>query len=480
MIEKILNMKLNYKGKNLDIAKYQRDFNKHFYIGSNKNLFWQILDPTFPSKFLLVECEKDRYVLNLRQGMEVKVRKGDHILDTGTMIQERMIKGNQLLLTPDTTGTINFSQHWEISYEFQLPYKYELSDEQRQVIKLYSRRADPTTDYKFSRNMITAGIIFTIISMYFFNILYKPKEIENTLQNRLEAYKSMAQYVTPEIPASMKQEFAQVDENAEAPKTTTQVKSRKGNASAAGEIESRFGFDPNATRGNGVRSSRVIALTTERDLVAEGLGGGGGKGSGKGGGGKGSGEGPGLNGGGSRGATAFNITPSGKRTQNMGDLFQGNINVAGNRGYKEIDVASLGGKTNKIEAQRIVSSSQIGAVRSRFVSAGIVPVKETEIATSPPEIKAEMGSVRSVVSAYKPQIQNLYVQESQIRDMYGALEFTLYINASGIVEAVVIQSKTGSYFTDSFKEKAKSIIERWKIPVNKPVIYAFSWQFIKN
>ncbi|HPT73132.1 MAG TPA: hypothetical protein PLE74_12730, partial [Candidatus Cloacimonadota bacterium] len=270
----------------------------------------------------------------------------------------------------------------------------------------------------------------------------------------------------------------------EANKTAVkQGKATKGTGTGAGEIESRFGFNPNATHGGGVSSGRVIALTTERDLVAEGLGsgggGGGGKGKGKGGGGSGGGTGSGIYGGG-HGATAFNVAPTGKRTQNLGELFSGSVNVTGSRGYKEIDVASIGGKTDKIEAQRIVSSSQIGSVRSRFVSAGIVPVKETEIASSPPEIKAELGSVRSYVSAYKPQIQNLYVQESQIRDMYGALEFTIYINEGGAIAGVEIKTKPGSFFTDSFKQKAKSIIERWKIPVNKAVIYTFSWQFIKN
>lgn len=482
MFEKVLNIKLNYKGKNLDIAKYKRDFKKHFYIGSNKNQFWQILDPTFPSKFLLMECDKDKYVLNLRQGMEVKVKKGDHILDTSTLIQERMIKGNQLLLTQDTTGSVIFSQNWEIAYEFQPPYVQELSEEQRLIIKQYGRRAEPTTEYKFARNTFIISFVLTIVFMYVFNMFYKPPVLENTLQNRLAYANKMAQLVTPEIPTSMQEDLNQSDENAEGNKPV--AKSTKGTkGTGAGEIESRFGFDPNATRGSGVRSARVIALTTERDLIAEGLGGGGGgggKGKGKGGGNGSGGLGSGLYGGGSRGATAFSVTPSGKRTQNMGELFSGNINVAGNRGYKEIDVSALGGKTEKIEAQRIVSSSQIGSVRSRFVSAGIVAVKETEIASSPPEIKAELGSVRSYVSAYKPQIQNLYVQESQIRDMYGALEFTIYINEGGVIAGVEIKTKAGSFFTDTFKQKAKSIIERWKIPVNKPVIYTFSWQFIKN
>jgi hypothetical protein len=487
MIDKVLNIKLNYKGKNLDIAKYERDFKNQFYIGSNKHLLWQVLDPTFPDKFLLVQHHNNDFILNLRQGMEVKVRKGEQLLDTSTLIQERMIRGNQLLLTQDTTGSINFSQYWEIAYEFQVPYRHELTEEQRQVIRQYSRRAEPTTEYKFSRNIIIAGIIFTIVSLYLFNMLYKPKELENTLQNRLAASAQMAQLVTPEIPLSMQQEFALADEKGKAAKVVPVSKGTavKGNANGAGQIESRFGFNPNAVgSGNGVRSARVIALTTERDLVAEGLGGGGGgggKGTGGGGGkGNGTGVGSGISGGGSHGATAFNISPTGKRTQNMGELFTGNINVTGAHGYKEIDASALGGKTGKIEAQRIVSSSQIGSVRSRFVSAGIVPVKETEIATSPPEVKAEMGNVRSYVSAYKPQLQNLYLQESQIRDMYGALEFTIYINQGGAIAGVDIKTKAGSYFTDSFLQKAKSVIEKWKIPVNKPVIYTFSWQFIKN
>ncbi len=493
MAEKVLNIKLNYKGKNLDIAKYKRDFLKSFYIGSNKNLFWQILDPNFPDKFLLVQCENDKFVLNLHQGMEVSVRKGDQVLDSSKLKQAQLISGSQLTLAPDTTGSISFSQNWEIAYEFQVPYKIEFTAEQRQVISQLSHKTETTAEARFSRNLLVAGVIFTVAGMLLFNMFYKPQVIENTLQNRLEASQKMAQYVTAEVQKTVEKSTeaenagaaaeaaakAAAEAAANAKKdAASQGKQTKSTDVNSGAIESKFGFNPGATQSSGeTRSARVIAVTTERDLVAQGLGGGGGGGKGKGG----VGPGPGTAGGGSRAASAFNVAPTGSRSaQNVGELFKGNINVAGARGYKEIDASALGGKTGKIQAQRIVSSSQIGAVRSRFVSAGIVAVKETEIASSSPAVKAELGNVRNYVSTYKPQLQNLFITESQIRDMYGALEFTIYINEGGAIAGVEIKPKAGSYFTDSFLQKAQAVIMKWKIPVNKQVTYIFSYQFIKN
>ena len=43
MADKVLNLTLKYQGKQLDIAKYNRDFTKKFVIGSDKNIFWQIV-----------------------------------------------------------------------------------------------------------------------------------------------------------------------------------------------------------------------------------------------------------------------------------------------------------------------------------------------------------------------------------------------------------------------------------------------------
>ena len=48
MVDKVLNLKLKYQDKVLDVARHKRDFTNKFFIGNDRDLFWQILDKAFP------------------------------------------------------------------------------------------------------------------------------------------------------------------------------------------------------------------------------------------------------------------------------------------------------------------------------------------------------------------------------------------------------------------------------------------------
>jgi TonB family protein len=251
MNEKVLNLVLNYMGKNLNIVKYQRDFKKKFLIGSNKHLLWQILDPSFPDKFVLVECAGQNYVLNLRQGMDVKVKKGDKVLDAEALKQEKLIHDNKLILSADTSGSISFSKNWEISYEFKAPSVIVLTEEEKKIVKQYAHRTPLTPETRFSQLIMVAGIVLTTGAMFVFNQLYKPPVlVDNTLEGILVASRKMAQYVTPDVTTIVNKETQKTVE------TTDIAQSEE-------------------TRALAETVARVIAVTTERDLVAEGIGGGG-------------------------------------------------------------------------------------------------------------------------------------------------------------------------------------------------------------
>jgi hypothetical protein len=55
MAKTILNLKLHYRGKLLDIAKYGRDFTNKLYIGSSKLFFWQKNYNNFPEQKILLK-----------------------------------------------------------------------------------------------------------------------------------------------------------------------------------------------------------------------------------------------------------------------------------------------------------------------------------------------------------------------------------------------------------------------------------------
>ena len=67
-----------------------------------------------------------------------------------------------------------------------------------------------------------------------------------------------------------------------------------------------------------------------------------------------------------------------------------------------------------------------------------------------------------------------------LEDMYGTIEFELIVLKNGTVEAVDVNAVSGSFFTDSFKQKAREIILKWKITVKEPIRYSFRMKFIKQ
>ena len=98
MAKKLLNLKLIYKGKELDTTRQNRDFTSKFYIGSDKHLFWQILDNSFPKKFLLVEKKGQTYVLNIHKSMHVTVQKDKKTLKGKELKRKRILNNNHLIL----------------------------------------------------------------------------------------------------------------------------------------------------------------------------------------------------------------------------------------------------------------------------------------------------------------------------------------------------------------------------------------------
>ncbi|MBT3756390.1 MAG: hypothetical protein HOG24_08940, partial [Candidatus Cloacimonetes bacterium] len=80
MANKVLNLKLKYKDKVLDIARHNRDFTKKFYIGNDRDLFWQILDKAFPKRYNLISKSGSSFKMNLRDNMKVIVKKDNQEL----------------------------------------------------------------------------------------------------------------------------------------------------------------------------------------------------------------------------------------------------------------------------------------------------------------------------------------------------------------------------------------------------------------
>src|SRR5690554_1091960 len=119
--EKVLNLRIYYKGKNLDTAKEERDIVNKCIVGSAKNIQWQILDKSFPKRHLLIKKAKDSFKLVLNKGMQVTVKKGNQLLTEEALRARKMLKNNELYMDIDSTGYVTCARYWCIAYEFVTP-----------------------------------------------------------------------------------------------------------------------------------------------------------------------------------------------------------------------------------------------------------------------------------------------------------------------------------------------------------------------
>jgi len=166
MSEKILNLKLKYKDKYLDTARYKRDFEGKFFIGSDKMQFWQILDDKFPAKYNLISRVGNSFKMTLRQGMDVVVKKDDRVLTKEELQKSKLLNKNILTLDPTSAGRLRFGGNWEIEYTFAKPYTYVASPEEIAVGKQFARFSPLTAQEKFTRIFLVIGIAFTAVGLY--------------------------------------------------------------------------------------------------------------------------------------------------------------------------------------------------------------------------------------------------------------------------------------------------------------------------
>jgi hypothetical protein len=467
--DKILSLRFYYKGKNLDIAKENRDIKDKFVVGSDKHIHWQILDKSFPKRHLLIKKAADSFKLILHKGMQLTVKKGDEILTEDSLRSQKLLKNNELLLDKNTTGYVSYAGDWSIAYEFVKPYHRVVTDEDRRMIREYHRRPELDSQAKLVRNVFIIAILLAIIGAVVFENTYTPPVYERTLAQRVQITREVAPPAPPPPPPT--QETGPAEEQTgppaeEAP--TDAVATRRGAASI-------LGFDAGEVTGPAVEvpSGPAVATVSEQ-IVASGAG------AGR------SGSGPGTAAPGppGRARSSFDVGAVSPSAPPTGELFRGDIDTARRLGMRDVDASVLGGETGEITYTQISRTDQleaIGRARQRALSAGLETVDEAAIETLPPEARETVISIRQYVDPNMRQLDELFIQERQVRNIYGSVQVTLFFKPNGQVEAVEIEERPGSFFTDSFKAKAYEIMMQWRVPTSKQLPpYSFQKRFQRN
>ena len=476
MADKVLNLKLKYKNKVLDIVRQNRDFTKKFYIGNDRDLFWQILDKAFPKRFNLISKMGSSFKMNLLDDMNVIVRKDNQELGMDDLKRANLINGKILTLDPSTTGSIDFGESWEIEYSFSRPYTYALSAQEISIAKQFAKFPPSTPQQKFTRIFILLGLIATWLGLFVIESTYIPPPAIDFAE-RMQRIEDFATQIQPDIVTESEVESStdtQVGKSREEmeEEITEQVEYAQEMTSAQFEQEFGLSLDVGAGiqggTGTGDFSNELLEVTEVSEIVAAGSGG--------------AGTGAKARRGAAdldiAGSGGFDLEGTGDGLGGLGDI--GSLDLGGTGGFEEVDMASLGGNVGSYNITKVKSKAQFSAVKKRFagikmVSEGSIKVKQT----ISPQTKSIVADIDRVVATYKPQISKLFSVESMMMDMYGTIEFSIIINKNSKVEAVDIDVIKGSYFTDSFLSKCREIILNWKIPVNDPIGYSFRMKFMK-
>ncbi len=485
MAEKIIKMKLNYKGKLLDITKKgvgKGDIKKKWFIGSNKHIFWQILDPKFPDKHLFLEEKGGDYYINITTGSELSCEKNGKPIDKEFLKSNKLLSGSQLKVTPDMSGTVALSKDWAIQFEFVEPWKRVLSAEERQIVAQYSRRAELSPLEKRNKTFLIGATIFTVLFLFVYdNFIKKEVVIEETIESKFENIVAQRIEAAKLQPRAQKQTYADSGpaEVVEAPSdagtattTTTRQQSNFGSQLAASVGASGAAGATGATGG-----STLQAVTTSRTIVARGVGDGGG-------GGRGSGPGPGGAAGAGRGGAslASSADPSARRAgrEYIGDIATGSIG-----GGVEVSnlqsgqaISRFSGDASTIKPGKPVVSASAQATISRVTGSGAKIVEEGKIpegdAVSKTTYEAAIANLRPI----RQRLQSTFNRYSSIGAMYGSIKFTIYVEANGNVD-VVVEVQSGE-FQQEFIDAAIDVIKKSKFTTNMAMVIPFTQQFRRN
>ena len=479
MAEKILHLKLKYKNKYLDIAKFKRDFKDKFLIGSNKHIFWQILDPKFPNKHTLITRKKDDFYMNILSNMDVHVNKKDSTLTKQEMEKKKIIKNNQFKLDKNTSGEITFSKDWGIEYAFVKPYHVARTKEDIENFRKYHRKPKLTGEQKFTRAFLIIAWLFTIVGIVIFEKNYEPPQRVD-FQDRLRSIEQQATLIQADFAEDVQVKPDEPDQ-ADLPPDNYNKAANEGEAAeqaaaaeaeVMAEIENIFGGLDGVEGMEGDAGENVLIEVSEAGIAAV--------------------ESDNSSGGlsadvwsdigvsnaGEAGADA--ILQGAGELGDIGAVDLGGLAIGKNTGnFENVNAADLGGDLGNYKIVSVRGQQEFESVRRSFggiplLQEGNVNIAETQ------QAKTELASIEQQVNTLTPRLSQLYTTESLKYNMYGTLHFEIIINESGKVVAVQVSYAKGSYFTNEFLDKAKAVVKGWNIEVKKPTRYKFRRTFIRS
>jgi len=403
--------------------------------------------------------------------MKVELSSGGKIMNRQELESSNKLKKNTLKIDKDSSGVISLADNWDIQFSFAVPYQFMPNPQEIAIARQFAKRAPADKDQRKLARLVLTGLVFTAILLYVGNMFYVPP-VQINLKDRFDRIQEIATRITPEV-EEVEQPEVQVEVDVSKQKAKTEEQAEEVVAQAeqtsVQEFEDMFG--------SGFGDDDFEADIFEVDVVGEIAV---------------MGDGTDVT---APGDFTSNrpVNTGGKTLEQAStgsiDLSEGiaglegldEIDLGGGMGLEEVDLSSLGGSTEDFKVTQVQSKQQLAAVKRRFSEIKTVEESELELQTVTPEERNQLSNINMIVKTYKPQITRLYVSERMKVEMYGTLEFVLYIEAGGQVVGVDIQPASGSFFTEAFLDKAKEIVLNWKINVVKEdLTYSFRMKFVNQ
>lgn len=199
--ERILTLRLIYKGKLLDTIRQGTDFTKEWFIGKSKRIFWQILgaDAKFPDKHKFLQLDGEDYHLQLPSGATpLKFQRNGEVVDLAYLIRSRLlVGGTQLKLSPDMSGTIELNDNYQVHYGYFRPVRKIISPTEQAVLDRIAIPPEPDPIEARNRRIIMLSLLASLSIVFLFDILRTPVTPYKPLEEVLKGY---AQVINPGDP----------------------------------------------------------------------------------------------------------------------------------------------------------------------------------------------------------------------------------------------------------------------------------------
>jgi len=493
---KILKMNLYYKGKELNYVTSTDKLKSDFYIGSNKHLFWQILEKSFPDKQKFVSKKGNKYVAYLSPKMKVNIEKNDKQLSMAELKSQKILQGNELYLTSGMRGAIAVAEDWEVKFKFFQYKPKTISKDELRLIKKYATWSPLKSEEKFTRIFLFLAFLVTLAGAILFENMWVPPVTQLSFTDFTEEAMgvSVEDWIDNKIPEAEEgvtegkevEETPKVEEK-EVKNEATPTKEEKvaaaqasENASTNAEIDDFLGsLGDDITEGVeedntdlfNTSGNDIFAVNELTELTAKAVGG------------------PGSNSNKSKSKTVRNDFDN-----DVGDIIAGNIGddaldaglgdlfntsqveeMTGGEGFGGLDIGTFDSGIGEVGKVVTITPSKmkakIAAAKKRM--AAVKAVSEEEITSGDIEIaeSSSIGIVRSRIKTFKNRILKIYNTQFQFSDMYGALKITLFISPNSVIGEVI--PEPNSKFDATFLKAVKEDIAAWKFPVSEDTQYTF-------